>query len=174
MEKETEYIGDMPASDIAIECVLEMGDKLWTWEDWWEKFGHNGEVPRAKTYKYQKWIQRRNQLKGNINREYARGEDPYRLECVGWGKGLYLLDKTNICEVLMPKCLKKTSSQAENYGTLFTQISDAKGISPKDRKTAINMAAFFTNQHQAVIGSVQMMSLPAPMKKKILKKLGAE
>ncbi len=174
MEKEIDYVGDVPASDIAIECVCDMGDKMWSWEDWWIKFGHNGEVPTARTYEYQKWIQCRNKLKGNINREYARNKDPYRLECIGMGKGLYLLDKDTVCQVITPKCLKKSMLQTENYGALFVQISEAKGVSLKDRRIASNMAAFFSTQHQSIIGAVHLMQLPAPMKKSILKKLGAK
>ncbi len=172
MQKETDYIGDVPASDIAIECVCDMGNKMWTWEDWWEQFGHNGKVPTRKTYKYQKWIQDRNLLKGNINREYMRNKDPYRLECIGVGRGIYLLDKDNVCQVTMPKCLKKTVSQTENYSTMFSQIAEAKGIDPKDKRIANNMAAFFSTQHQSVIGAVHLMRLSAAMKKSILKKLG--
>ncbi len=162
-----------PLTEITDLCLSKMKpDQIWTWEKWWKEIV-GLDLPLGKSWAMHKWIELRNRIKGEVNRELARFMQAERLMCVGEGKGLYMVSGKEIADVMVEKKVLKFISHVERANEVLDVLSKAKNMSLTDKNTCKKMAGAFQMQGNALIGTMgQMRSLPKPLKKTILKKLG--
>jgi hypothetical protein len=146
---------------------------LWSWDKMGTDIFNNGEVPARKTYAYQKWIELRNAMKKRINRELAHRNRPERLICAGQGKGVYLINEEDVAQHCSEKHLRRAVTVFEGGKQEFDTFTKAVQVSLEDKKAMRRLSVMFELQCNTMLGSVaNMKSLPAPIKKYLLKKLG--
>ena len=146
---------------------------LWSWGDWAEKIAKI-EMPVKETYEYQKFIAQRNQLKQQVNKELARRKLPDRLECLGNGEGIYLLNEKTVSEKYAEKGMRKVVNVLKIRAREFEALIKSPKLPDQDRTMLRRLTGTFEQERNGLIGSVvRMRSLSAPAKKRLLKNLGA-
>lgn len=155
-------------------CLKHMKPyQLYSWEQWWEKFIQDGDVPRHQSYKYQKWLERRVREKNSINKELERRKQPQRLILVGHGEGIQLVDENEVSEITVDKRVRKIVSTFERGRKEMVCLAVCEKISTEDRTMLTDMGRMIELQQNTIIGTMgKMPSLPEPTKKRILKHLG--
>jgi len=164
-----------PIADIADSCEDMMKpSELITWEYWWaEVVQEKGELPPHKTYAYLKWIEKRCDLKIAINKELGRRKSPRRLICPGMSKGIYLASENDIAEITADTRLKKIANCIETASKEWRLLANCKGLPIHDKEMMSRLSNLMELQQNTMIGTmVNMDSLPAETKQRLLKKLG--
>ena len=159
---------------ITDKCLKMKPNELWSWEKWAEDIV-GLEVPAKKTYAYERFISARNRFKGNVNRELARRNLPERIICVGWGKGVYLVNEEAVADTFVETKVRRFIRAVENSNVVLRELSGAKQLSVEDKRMLSRVAGAFELQGNTLIGTIsRMKSLPKPIKARLLKDMGIE
>lgn len=163
-----------PIAEITENCKrLMKPHELWSWQKWSEIILKDGEVPRNKTYTYQKWIEKRSKIKLQVNKELERQKVPERLQCPGGGQGIYLVNEEDVAEITSDKRVRKIVSCFEKSQKEMTRLAICERISGEDKRMLNRLSGLIELQQNTMIGTLsKMRSLPPATKKRLLKKLG--
>lgn len=165
-----------PVGEMTDSCLLLMKpNELWGWDKWWIDVCKNGEVPRRKTYAYQKWIEKRSKEMGRINLELLRRNRPERLFCPGAGQGIYLVNEDEVAEKILDYRIRRVVNTVEKSHNQMRALSRCPKLKPEDARMLSRMSDMLELQSNTLIGSIaKMRSLPPATKKRLLKKLGID
>jgi hypothetical protein len=158
-----------PISKIVDDCLNKMKpNEIFSWEGWWEIIVKDGKVPPAKTYEYEQWIKVRNSLKIKIQNEFVKMKVPERLECVGYGKGIYIINENNVTVNTIDKKTKRLVNTFINSQKAMNDLVDCIKIPAKDKKVLANYSNILEVQKNAMLGTIAKTPLLPPDTKKIL------
>jgi hypothetical protein len=146
---------------------------LFSWEDWWVQIVKDGEAPRHKTYAYSQFIDKRNKIKQQVNKELEKRKRPERLMCPGVGAGVYLVDEADVAELTTDQRIRKIVNTFENSQKQMSLLAASSRLSESDKSMLLRIAGLVELQQTSMIGTMaRMKSLPPASKKRLLKHLG--
>lgn len=165
-----------PIAEETNDCLEIMKpNELWEWDKWWTDVVKNGEVPTKKTFKYQKWIEKRCKEVARINLELRRRNRPERLLCPGGGQGVYLVNEDEVAEKITDRRIRRVVNSIENSHKEMRSLSRCPKLKDEDARMLSRLSDMLELQSNTLIGSIaKMRSLPPATKKRLLKHLGMD
>jgi len=165
-----------PINEIVDDCLnLMKSHEIFSWEEWWEKVVKDGSTPARKTYRYKCWIDDRNKLKKQIQKELEKRKRPERLMCPGQNQGIYLVNENDVAEITADYRVRKIVNCFINGHNEMNLLSLCPKLSDEDKKMLERLSSLVELQQNTMIGTMsKMRSLPPATKQRLMKHLGIE
>ena len=162
-----------PIADMTDSCLNMAAHRNFTWQEWWKGVLGLGSAPAKRTVEYADFIDLRHKTKDRINRELRARGRAERLKSIGNGKGVFLVDKTDVAILTIEEATRNLVSAANPQIIECDCLAECMQLSDKDRRTLRSTMDFFRAQKDAVlIGISRLPSLPEAARVEIVKKLG--
>ena len=165
-----------PIAEMTDSCLELMAPhQIFDWDEWWIGVIQNGSVPRRKTFLYSEYIDLRNKVKQQINTELTRRKRPERLICPGHGKGIYLINESDVAEVTADGRIRKIVLCFQKGHREMALLAECTTLIEDDRKMLERLSGLVELQQNTMVGTMaKMRSLPPATKARLLKHLGVE
>lgn len=163
-----------PTADMTDAVLKKMRrHRNYSWEEFWASVLALSPPPAKGTVAHWQWMDLRIKAKRRINRELRLRGRPERLKVIGQGKGVFVIDKTDVAPVTVEDAARRLVKAPDSFIVELDALAECPQLDPKDRRMARSMMDLLQNQKDAtLLGISRLPSLPEAARRTIVKKLG--
>ena len=165
-----------PIAEMVDRCLELMKPSVhYSWREWYEDIILAGAAPGKNTVAFHNWSNTRSKIKHKINRELLARKRPERLQCVGNGRGIFLLDASIVATVTAEEGVRKLISCFEYRKQAYLELATCTDLKLDDKKMLKRLGSFVDLQESTILGMIaKMKSLPTKMRTRLIADLSRD